>query len=188
MTTEMEIAKQKRKAARATYSKTVNKLQEILAAESLDVDDLEIHLDQLTEKHKDLKRSDEIFLNLLQKKAGITQAEYEKEYEIAQDYYEKLSTFKIKVKKAIASAETENGSSASPNPTYHPADGAHAAAKAKQNLPEIRLPQFDGDPQIASVFLSTASPVRKVKYYGIRSKQFDSFLSPCRYSIPFTET
>ncbi|GFS86124.1 hypothetical protein NPIL_284931 [Nephila pilipes] len=142
MSTEMEIAKQKRKAARATYSKTVNKLQEILAAESPDVDDLEIHLVQLTEKFKDLKTSDEIFLNLLQKKAGITQAEYEKEYEIAQDYYEKLSTFKIKVKKAIASAEKENGSSASPNPTWRPADGAHAATKAKQNLPEIRLPQF----------------------------------------------
>ncbi|GFU48317.1 hypothetical protein NPIL_289931 [Nephila pilipes] len=93
MTTEMEIAKQKRKAARAKNSKTVNKLQEILAAESLD--DLEIHLDQLTEKFKDLKSSDEIFLNLLQTKAGITQAEYEKEYEIAQDYYEKLSTFII---------------------------------------------------------------------------------------------
>ncbi|GFS50798.1 integrase catalytic domain-containing protein [Nephila pilipes] len=61
-----------------------------------DVDGLEIHLDQLTEKFKDLKTSDEIFLNLLQKKAGITQTEYEKEYEIAQDYYEKLSTFKIK--------------------------------------------------------------------------------------------
>ncbi|GFT21924.1 integrase catalytic domain-containing protein [Nephila pilipes] len=145
MTTEIEIAKQKRKAARATYSKTVNKLQEILAAESPDVDDLEIHLDQLTEKFKDLKTSDEIFLNLLQKKTGITQAEYEKEYEIAQDYYEKLSTFKIKVKKAIASAEKENGSSASPNPTWRPADGAHAATKAKQNLPEIRLPQFDED-------------------------------------------
>ncbi|GFT85378.1 hypothetical protein NPIL_70481 [Nephila pilipes] len=144
MTTEMEIAKQKWKAARTTYSKTVNKLQEILAAESPDVDDLEIHLDQLTEKFKDLKTSDEIFLNLLQKKAGITQAEYEKEYEIAQDYYEKLSTFKIKVKKAIASAG--NGSSASTNPTWRPADGAHAAAKAKQNLSEIRLPQFDGDP------------------------------------------
>ncbi|GFU14445.1 hypothetical protein NPIL_626131, partial [Nephila pilipes] len=143
MTTEIEIAKQKRKAARATYSKTVNKLQEILAAESPDVDDLEIHLDQLTEKFKDLKTSDEIFLNLLQKKTGITQAEYEKEYEIAQDYYEKLSTFKIKVKKAIASAEKENGSSASPNHTWRPADGAHAATKAKQNLPEIRLPQFD---------------------------------------------
>ncbi|GFS93418.1 hypothetical protein NPIL_443701 [Nephila pilipes] len=143
MTTEIEIAKQKRKAARATYSKTVNKLQEILAVESPDVDDLEIHLDQLTEKFKDLKTSDEIFLNLLQKKTGITQAEYEKEYEIAQDYYEKLSTFKIKVKKAIASAEKENGSSASPNPTWRPADGAHAATKAKQNLPEIRLPQFD---------------------------------------------
>ncbi|GFT69073.1 hypothetical protein NPIL_614181 [Nephila pilipes] len=147
MTTEMEIAKQKRKAARATYLKTVNKLQEKLAAESPDVDDLEIHLDQLTEKFKDLKTSDEIFLNLLQKKAGITQAEYEKEYEIAQDYNEKLSTFKIKVKIAIASAETGNESSASPNPTWHPADGAHAAAKAKQNLPEIRLPQFDGDPR-----------------------------------------
>ncbi|GFT40121.1 integrase catalytic domain-containing protein [Nephila pilipes] len=147
MTTEIEIAKQKRKAARATYSKTVNKLQEILAAESPDVDDLEIHLDQLTEKFRDLKTSDEIFLNLLQKKTGITQAEYEKEYEIAQDYYEKLSTFKIKVKKAIASAEKENGSSASPNPTWRPADGAHAATKAKQNLPEIRLPQFDGDPR-----------------------------------------
>ncbi|GFS84887.1 integrase catalytic domain-containing protein [Nephila pilipes] len=147
MTTEIEIAKQKRKAARATYSKTVNKLQEILAAESPDVDDLEIYLDQLTEKFKDLKTSDEIFLNLLQKKAGITQAEYEKEYEIAQDYYEKLSTFKIKVKKAIVSAEKENGSSASPNPTWRPADGAHAATKAKQNLPEIRLPQFDGDPR-----------------------------------------
>ncbi|GFS44758.1 integrase catalytic domain-containing protein [Nephila pilipes] len=145
MTTEIEIAKQKRKAARATYSKTVNKFQEILAAESPDVDDLEIHLDQLTEKFKDLKTSDEIFLNLLQKKTGITQAEYEKEYEIAQDYYEKLSTFKIKVKKAIASAEKENGSSASPNPTWRPADGAHAATKAKQNLPEIRLPQFDED-------------------------------------------
>ncbi|GFS89167.1 uncharacterized protein NPIL_294771 [Nephila pilipes] len=144
MTTEIEIAKQKRKAARATYSKTVNKLQEILAAESPDVDDLEIHLDQLTEKFKDLKTSDEIFLNLLQKKTSITQAEYEKEYEIAQDYYEKLSTFKIKVKKAIASAEKENGSSDSPNPTWRPADGAHAATKAKQNLPEIRLPQFDG--------------------------------------------
>ncbi|GFT42932.1 hypothetical protein NPIL_704811, partial [Nephila pilipes] len=143
MTTEIEIAKQKRKAARATYSKTVNKLQEILAAESPDVDDLEIHLDQLTEKFKDLKTSDEIFLNLLQKKTGITQAEYEKEYEIAQDYYEKLSTFKIKVKRAIASAEKDNGSSASPNPTWRPADGAHAATKAKQNLPEIRLPQFD---------------------------------------------
>ncbi|GFT89750.1 hypothetical protein NPIL_181281, partial [Nephila pilipes] len=143
MTTEIEIAKQKRKAARATYSKTVNKLQEILAAESPDVDDLEIHLDQLTEKFKDLKTSDEIFLNLLQKKTGITQAEYEKKYEIAQDYYEKLSTFKIKVKKAIASAEKENGSFASPNPTWRPADGAHAATKAKQNLPEIRLPQFD---------------------------------------------
>ncbi|GFT80184.1 hypothetical protein NPIL_33441 [Nephila pilipes] len=140
MTTEIEIAKQKRKAARATYSKTVNKLQEILAAGSPDVDDLEIHLDQLTEKFKDLKTSDEIFLNLLQKKTGITQAEYEKEYEIAQDYYEKLSTFKIKVKRAIASAEKENGSSASPNPTWRPADGAHAATKAKQNLPEIRLP------------------------------------------------
>ncbi|GFT35900.1 hypothetical protein NPIL_466641 [Nephila pilipes] len=140
MTTEIEIAKQKRKAARATYSKTVNKLQEILAAESPDVDDLEIHLDQLTEKFKDLKTSDEIFLNLLQKKTGITQAEYEKEYEIAQDYYEKLSTFKIKVKRAIASAEKDNGSSASPNPTWRPADGAHAATKAKQNLPEIRLP------------------------------------------------
>ncbi|GFS42632.1 integrase catalytic domain-containing protein [Nephila pilipes] len=143
MTTEIEIAKQKRKAARATYSKTVNKLQEILAAESPDIDDLEIHLDQLTEKFKDLKTSDEIFLNLLQKKTGITQAEYEKEYEIAQDYYEKLSTFKIKVKRAIASAEKDNGSSASPNPTWRPADGAHAATKAKQNLPEIRLPQFD---------------------------------------------
>ncbi|GFT78534.1 hypothetical protein NPIL_341771 [Nephila pilipes] len=140
MTTEIEIAKQKRKAARATYSKTVNKLQEILAAESPDVDDLEIHLDQLTEKFKDLKTSDEIFLNLLQKKTGITQAEYEKEYEIAQDYYEKLSTFKIKVKRAIASAEKDNGSSASPNPTWRPADGEHAATKAKQNLPEIRLP------------------------------------------------
>ncbi|GFS82686.1 hypothetical protein NPIL_700941 [Nephila pilipes] len=146
MTTEIEIAKQKRKAARATYSKTVNKLQEILAAESPDVDDLEIHLDQLTEKFKDLKTSDEIFLNLLQKKTGITQAEYEKEYEIAQDYYEKLSTFKIKVKRAIASAEKDNGSSASPNPTWRPADGAHAATKAKQNLPEIRLPQFDAKP------------------------------------------
>ncbi|GFU37059.1 dynein beta chain, ciliary [Nephila pilipes] len=100
MTTEMEIAKQKRKAARKKqkYSKTVNKLQEILAAESPDVDDLEIHLDQLTEKYKDLKTSDEIFLNLLQKKAGITLAEYEKEYEIAQDYNEKLSTFKIKLR------------------------------------------------------------------------------------------
>ncbi|GFT23911.1 hypothetical protein NPIL_402411 [Nephila pilipes] len=140
MTTEMEIAKQKRKAARATYSKTVNKLQEILAAESPDVDDLEIHLDQLAEKYKDLKTSDEIFLNLLRKKAGITHAEYEKEYEIAQDNYEKLSTFKIKVKKAIASAETGNERSVSPNPTWHPADGAHVAAKAKQNLPEIRLP------------------------------------------------
>ncbi|GFT64858.1 integrase catalytic domain-containing protein [Nephila pilipes] len=101
----------------------------------------------LTEKFKDLKASDEIFLNLLQTKAGITQAEYEKEYEIAQDYYEKLSTFKIKVKKAIASAEKGNGSSAFPNPTWRPADGAHAATKAKQNLPEIRLPQFDGDPR-----------------------------------------
>ncbi|GFT44111.1 hypothetical protein NPIL_575371, partial [Nephila pilipes] len=146
MTTEMEIAKQKRKAARATYSNTVNKLQEIVAAESPDVDDLEIHLDHLTEKYKDLKTSDEILLNLLQKKVGITHAEYKKECEIAQDYYAKLSTFKIKVKKAIASAETGNGSSASSNPTWRPADGAHAASKAKQNLPEIRLPQFDGDP------------------------------------------
>ncbi|GFT77366.1 hypothetical protein NPIL_425801 [Nephila pilipes] len=155
MTTEMEIAKQKRKAARAAYSKSVNKLQEILAAESPDVDDLEIHLDQLTEKYKDLKTSDVIFLNLLQKEAGITHVEYEKEYEIAQDYYEKLSTFKIKVKKAIASAETGNESSAFPNPTWRPADGAHAAAKAEQNLPEIRLPQFDGDPRkTISHFLS----------------------------------
>ncbi|GFU03905.1 integrase catalytic domain-containing protein [Nephila pilipes] len=112
-----------------------------------DVDNLEIPLDQLTEKFKDLKTSDEIFLNLLQKKAVITQAEYEKEYEIAQDYYKKLSTFKIKVKKAIASAETGNESSASPNPTWHPANGAHAAAKAKKNLPQIRLPKFDGDPR-----------------------------------------
>ncbi|GFT00508.1 uncharacterized protein NPIL_48291 [Nephila pilipes] len=55
MSTEMEIAKQKRKAVRATYSKTVNKLQELLAAESPDVDDLEIHLDQLKEKYKGLK-------------------------------------------------------------------------------------------------------------------------------------
>ncbi|GFS89059.1 hypothetical protein NPIL_473541 [Nephila pilipes] len=131
----MEIAKQKRKAARATYLKTVNKLQEILAAEGPDVDDLEIHLDQLKEKYKDLKTSDEIFLNLLQKKAAITHAKYEKEYEIAQDCYEKLSTFKIKVKNAIASAETGNESSTSPNPTWRPADGAHAATKAKQNLP-----------------------------------------------------
>ncbi|GFS87925.1 hypothetical protein NPIL_179471 [Nephila pilipes] len=140
MTTEMEIAKQKRKAARATYSKTVDKLQEILVAESPDVDDLEIHLDQLTEKYNDLKTSDEIFLNLPQKKAGITHAEYEKEHEIAQDYYKKLSTFKIKVKKAIASAETENEGSTSPNPTWLSADGTHATAKAKQNLLEMRLP------------------------------------------------
>ncbi|GFS47781.1 integrase catalytic domain-containing protein [Nephila pilipes] len=160
MTTEIEIAKQKRKAARATYSKTVNKLQEILAAESPDVDDLEIHLDQLTEKFKDLKTSDEIFLNLLQKKTGITQAEYEKEYEIAQDYYEKLSTFKIKVKKAIASAEKENGSSASPNPTWRPADGAHAATKAKQNLPEIRLPQFDGQLRQQSIKIYNTQPIK----------------------------
>ncbi|GFT08319.1 integrase catalytic domain-containing protein [Nephila pilipes] len=160
MTTEMEIPKQKRKAARATYSKTVNKLQEILAAESPDVDDLEIQLDQLTEKFKDLKTSDEIFLNLLQKKAGITQAEYEKEYEIAQDYYEKLSTFKIKVKKAIASAEKENGSSASPNPTWRPADGAHAATKAKRNLPEIRLPQFDGKLRQQSIKIYNTQPIK----------------------------
>ncbi|GFT86750.1 hypothetical protein NPIL_605621 [Nephila pilipes] len=165
----MEIAKQKRKAARATYSRTVNKLQEILTSESPDVDDLEIHLGQLTEKYKDLKTSDEIFLNLLQKKAGITQAEYEKEYEIAQDYYEKLSMFKIKVKKAIASAETGNESSASPNPTWHPADGAHAAAKAKQNLPEIRLPQFDGDPHLgkwslSGVALHFENTVRNIGY------------------------
>ncbi|GFT12478.1 integrase catalytic domain-containing protein [Nephila pilipes] len=160
MTTEIEIAKQKKKAARATYSKTVNKLQEILVAESPDVDDLEIHLDQLTEKFKDLKTSDEIFLNLLQKKTGITQAEYEKEYEIAQDYYEKLSTFKIKVKKAIASAEKENGSSATPNPTWRPADGAHAATKAKQNLPEIRLPQFDGQLRQQSIKIYNTQPIK----------------------------
>ncbi|GFS95534.1 integrase catalytic domain-containing protein [Nephila pilipes] len=160
MTSEIEIAKQKRKAARATYSKTVNKLQEILAAESPDVDDLEIHLDQLTEKFKDLKTSDEIFLNLLQKKTGITQVEYEKEYEIAQDYYEKLSTFNIKVKKAIASAEKENGSSASPNPTWRPADGAHAATKAKQNLPEIRLPQFDGQLRQQSIKIYNTQPIK----------------------------
>ncbi|GFT75749.1 hypothetical protein NPIL_575881 [Nephila pilipes] len=62
------------------------------------------------------------------------------EYEIAQDNYEKLTMCKIKVKNAIAS--TGNESFASPNPTWRPADGAHAAAKAKQNLPEIPLPQF----------------------------------------------
>ncbi|GFS95555.1 integrase catalytic domain-containing protein [Nephila pilipes] len=160
MTTEMEIAKLKRKAARSTYSKTVNKLQEILAAESPDVDDLEIHLDQLTEKYKDLKTSDEISLNLLQKEARITHAEYEKEYEIAQDYYEKLSTFKIKINKVIASTETGNESSVSPTPTWRPADDAHTAAKAKQNLPEIRLPQFDGDPRNWLTFWTQINKIR----------------------------
>ncbi|GFT40326.1 uncharacterized protein NPIL_139041 [Nephila pilipes] len=152
MTTEMEIAKQKRKAARATYSKTFNKLQEILAAESPDVDD----------------------------KAGITHAEYEKEYEIAYDYYEKLFLFDIKVKKAIASAETGNESSASPNPTWRPADGAHAAAKAKQNVPEIRLPQFDGDPQMdmeLSVFEPLCRKESGCEYLLKTARFFGSFIN-----------
>ncbi|GFT35716.1 integrase catalytic domain-containing protein [Nephila pilipes] len=170
----MEIAKQKKKAARATYSKTVNKLQEIMAAESPDVYDLEIHLDQLTEKYMDLKTSEEIFLSLLQKKAGITQAEYEREYLIAQDYYEKLSTFKIKVKKAIASAETGNKSSESPKPAWRPADDTHAAAKAKQNLPEIRLPQFDGDPRNWMTFWTQFNKIHE-----------DSIFAGCDFKISF---
>ncbi|GFT47974.1 hypothetical protein NPIL_10751 [Nephila pilipes] len=164
MTTEMEIAKQKRKAARATYSKTVNKLQEILAVESSDGDYLQIHLDQLSEKYKDLKTSDEIFLNT---HAGIIHAEYEKECEIAQDYYDKLYTFKIKVKKAIASAVSGNESSASPNTTWRPADGAHATAKAKQNLSKIRLPQFNGDPRNWLTFWSQFNKIRQIGRLGL---------------------
>ncbi|GFT19633.1 hypothetical protein NPIL_659121 [Nephila pilipes] len=101
MTTEMEIAKQKRKAARELPYGKVQGLK-----------DIGRDIPQLTSKE-----------------AGITHAEYEKEYKIAQDYYENLSTFKIKVKKAIASAGNE--SSSSPNPNWRPADGAHAATKAK---------------------------------------------------------
>ncbi|GFT27410.1 hypothetical protein NPIL_312531 [Nephila pilipes] len=100
MTTEVEFAKQKRKAARATYSKTVNELQEILAAESPDADDLGIHLDQLTEKYNDLKTSDEIFLNLLQKKVGITHAEYEKKYKSHRIIMRSYLRLKSKLKKA----------------------------------------------------------------------------------------
>ncbi|GFU45112.1 hypothetical protein NPIL_663591 [Nephila pilipes] len=139
MTTEMEIAKTEEESSQSYVFEDSQQLQEILATESPDVDDLKFHFDQLTEKYKDLKASDEIFLNLLQKKAGITHAEYEKEYKIAQDYYEKLSTFKIKVKKAIASAETGNERSASPNPTWRPADGAHATAKFLNEKFTIKL-------------------------------------------------
>lgn len=59
--------KQQRKAAKTSLTKTSNKLQELIIGENPDTDDIKIQLDQLQEKCKILRTTDEKFLELLQK-------------------------------------------------------------------------------------------------------------------------
>lgn len=132
---DFDNAKQQRKASRTSYTKTVNKLSDILVSDRPDVDDMEILLDQLSEKYKLLRSADEKFLELYQKK-GCTQDEYDKEYEAAQEYYEKLSTFKIKCSRIRAKIENTSRSDLNSTTTSQPSPTAMMVSK--QNLPEIR--------------------------------------------------
>ena len=87
------------------------------------------------------------FLNYLKKKKkGCTEEEYEKEYETAQEYYDKYSEYKIKsnkIKTSLISSTHQVPSDVRVNSTVT----SEVVPSTKQKLPEIELFKFDGDPR-----------------------------------------
>ena len=92
---EFDGVKQERKAIRTAFTKTVNKLDDLLKSAQPDIEEIEIRLEQLYEKYNTLRDIDKKFFELYQK-SGCSQEDFDKEYEAAQDYYDKFAEYKVK--------------------------------------------------------------------------------------------
>ncbi|XP_035233685.1 uncharacterized protein LOC118205506 [Stegodyphus dumicola] len=75
----------------------------------------------------------------IRSKKGCTEEEYEREFSAAQEYYDKLST--LKVKENRKKDKCSQPSTGSPNSS----SSSGIVTAAKQKLPEIELVKFDGD-------------------------------------------
>lgn len=135
---ELEASKQQRRAVRAAFTKIVNKLEEVLKSKNPDVDDMDIFLEQLEEKRKQLRICDDAILKMVQEK-GCTQKDYDTEYNAAEEYHDKFIALKMKTKKLISKN----------NSTRSTVDVTEASTSAtpKYRLPEIELRKFNGDPR-----------------------------------------
>ena len=86
----LENIKQERKCLRSAFTKNINKLDDFLKSTDKNLEIIGITFEQLNEKYVNLKAKDEKFFELFQKK-GCSEEEYDKEYETAQEYYDKYS-------------------------------------------------------------------------------------------------
>ncbi|XP_035220187.1 uncharacterized protein LOC118193242, partial [Stegodyphus dumicola] len=99
---------------------------------------------------------------LLQKKDCV-QEEYERELSAAQEYYDKLSTLKIKAnRKKDKCSQPSTGSTNS-------SSSSGIVTAAKQKLREIELVKFDGDPRnwltFWTRFMESAFPADLIKFW-----------------------
>lgn len=171
---EFEASKQQRKAIRTAFTKTINKLEEVIKSPKPDVDDIDIYLEQLEEKYKILRTIDDKYLELLQKR-GCSEDEFDKEYEASHDYYDKYTTLKVKSKKLktkLTTASISNDESLIQMPTTN------------QKLPEIELIKFDGDPRNWLSFWTRFSKIHEDKRIDVRDKFHYLLQSTIPDSVP----
>ncbi|GFR00332.1 DUF1758 domain-containing protein [Trichonephila clavata] len=135
----MNAVKQRRTAIRGAFTKSANNLEDLLSSELSDVkfDEIEVTLEQLSVKFKQLKECDDQVHDLLQQEK-CSQDIYEKEYLSYEKYEDRFIALKTKVNRITKPLSNEDGSSKN---TQFTESVPHL------KLPEIELRKFDGNPK-----------------------------------------
>ncbi|GFY54998.1 integrase catalytic domain-containing protein [Trichonephila inaurata madagascariensis] len=136
----MNDLKQKRVTVRGAFTKSANNLEALLSSELSDIkfDEIEVILEQLSEKFKQLKECDDQVLDLLQQEK-CSQDIYEKEYLSYEKFEDRFIALKTRVNRKITKAFSSEDTSSK---------NSHFTESAAQfKLPEIELRKFDGNPK-----------------------------------------
>lgn len=136
----MNTLKQKRSTVRGAFTRSANNIDTLLASSELKADELEVALEQLSEKYKQLKKCDDQVFELLQKEV-CSQETYDTEYASCEKFDDRFIGIKTKVKKVISRPVSKNYEGSSSN-------NVHSTESVPQlRLPEIQLTSFDGNPK-----------------------------------------
>ncbi|GFQ97254.1 integrase catalytic domain-containing protein [Trichonephila clavata] len=108
----MNAVKQRRTTIRGAFTKSANNLEDLLSSELSNVkfDEIEVTLEQLSVKFKQLKECDDQALDLLQQEK-CSQDIYEKEYLSCEKYEDRFIALKTKVNRITKPLSNEDGSS-----------------------------------------------------------------------------
>lgn len=138
----VDNTKQRRSANRSSFTRTLNKLDALMAEEAFDLLEMDVTLESLTEKAQQLRLLDEAVLTALQE-TGVDQTQYDAEFNTAEEYQEKWISARTRVRHLHSLREHHAGRLS----TSSAAPASVSRSPHLQRLPEFEITKYDGDPR-----------------------------------------